>query len=313
MRITATETMEKGAGDQQRAAADTFVSRHLTWPGTIRLHRHALGWDILRAPVNVILSPVFLLTRLAAWLFRRMRLRGAADWLGRRQIILRTSVAARVEALVVTDLLRVPLPPHAAAPDREALSIAILAAPRYRDVFRRQGSPEAARALSDRIVAAIGDYAGTRSAISEFTTALFTLAVGAIAFQALTPGVISMAPGVAGALSHSAAIEGFPLGRTLGSAWYGVFPVGPEPWMVAATVLCLVMAGAVVAAFAGILADPVQARLGIHRRRLIRLMETLEAETGGRRDGPFVAREHLLVRVFDLWDAALSVLRVLRG
>lgn len=307
------EPIEKGADDQRIAAADAFVSRHLTWPGTIRLHRHALGLDILRAPVNVILSPVFLLTRIAAWIFRRMRLRRAADWLGRRQIILRTAVAARVEALVVTDLLGVPLPPHAAAPDREALSLAILAAPRHRALFRRQSSPEAARALSDRIVAAIGDYAGTRSAIAEFTTALFTLAVGAIAFRALTPGVISMAPGVAGALSHSAAIEGFPLGRTLGSAWYGVFPVGPEPWMVAATVLGLVMLGAVVAAFAGILADPVQARLGIHRRRLMRLMETLEAETGGRRDRPFVAREHLLVRIFDLWDAALSVLRVFRG
>jgi hypothetical protein len=71
--------------------------------------------------------------------------------------------------------------------------------------------------------------------------------------------------------------------------------------------------GSVIAAFAGIFADPLQARLGIHRRRLMRLFETLDAEMGGARDKPFAAQEHLLPRTFDLWDAALAVLRVFRG
>jgi len=74
-----------------------------------------------------------------------------------------------------------------------------------------------------------------------------------------------------------------------------------------------VLAGSVVAAFAGVIADPVQVRLGLHRRRLLRLIDTIEAEIAGRGDRPFVAREHYLARLFDLWDAALSVLRALRG
>ena len=36
--------------------------------------------------------------------------------------------------------------------------------------------------------------------------------------------------------------------------------------------------GAVMAAFAGILADPVQARLGLHQRRLERLIAAMAAE-----------------------------------
>ena len=58
-----------------------------------------------------------LLTRIAAYLFRRAGRRGLADWLSRRRILLRTAVARRVEMLIVTDLLDVPL--DTAAADRD--------------------------------------------------------------------------------------------------------------------------------------------------------------------------------------------------
>ncbi|MCF3973940.1 DUF6635 family protein [Paracoccus salsus] len=88
-----------GYFDSRRAMIDGFVARHFTWPGTLRLHGAALGWDILRAPVNVVLSPILVLTRIAAYLCRFTGWRGGADWLARRRILLRTSVARRVEAL----------------------------------------------------------------------------------------------------------------------------------------------------------------------------------------------------------------------
>ena len=95
--------------------------------------------------------------------------------------------------------------------------------------------------------------------------------------------------------------------------WYGVFPARTDPRLVAATVAGLVSLGALVTAFAGVLADPVQGWLGVHRRRLMRLIDTLEAELTGAGDRPFVAREHYVVRAFDLWDAALSFVRTFRG
>ncbi|MBD3765942.1 MAG: hypothetical protein IE927_14805 [Rhodobacterales bacterium] len=297
----------------RRAMVDGFVRRHMTWPGTLRLHGAALGADVLRAPVNVMLSPLLVLMRIGAWACGRLHVPRAAAWLGSRRLLLRTAVAARVEAAILTDLLEVPLPAAPALPDREDLVRAILAAPRLREMLRTRGSPDAAQATADRIVAALGEYTGTRSAMAEFTTALLTLAVGAVAFHALTPGVISLAPGIAGTISRSAAVAEFPLGQTLGGLWYDVFPVGPSPWLMAATVAGLVLAGSVVAAFAGVIADPVQVRLGMHRRRLLRLIDTIEAEIAGRGDRPFVAREHYAARLFDLWDAALSVLRALRG
>lgn len=291
---------------------EAFVRRHFTWPGTLRLHRAALGLDILRAPANVLLSPVLVLARLSGWACGRLGLRRVADWLLRRQLLLRTAVAAKVEAAIVAELLGVPLGGTAPC-DRAALARAILAAPRFHDAIRRRGSVDGARAMADRITAAIADYSGTRSAMAELTTAVFTLAAGAMAFRALTPGMISMAPGVAEAVSRTSAIADFPLGAALGGVWYGVFPAGPSPPLVAATVAGLVVLGSILAAFAGVLADPVQVRLGLHRRRLVRLLVTVEAEIEDRPARPFLAREHFVVRALDLWDGALSLLRVFRG
>lgn len=299
--------------NDRRPMVDGFVARHFTWPGTLRLHSVALGWDLLRAPVNVVLSPLLVLTRIAAWLCRRLGWRRGADWLIRRRVLLRTSVARRVEVLIVTDLLELPLDEGAAARDPHALSRAVLAAPQLREMIRTRSSAAEAEALGQRIAGALGEYAGTRSAVAEMTTAIGTLVVGALALRALTPGMISMAPGIADAVARANAIGAFPLGQTLGGVWYGAFGAGASPLMVAATVTALVMISSVVAAFAGVIADPVQSRLGIHRRRLRRLLDTLETEFVGRGDKPFVGREHFYARFLDLLDVAASAVRMFRS
>lgn len=101
-------------------------------------------------------------------------------------------------------------------------------------------------------------------------------------------------------IAQGRAIAAFPLGQTLGGMWYGVVPVDAAPWLVGATLAGLIMLGSVFAAFAGVLADPVQSWLGIHRRRLGRLLDTLEVDCLGRGDRPFDAREHVFARMLDL-------------
>lgn len=299
--------------DERRAMIDDFVARHFTWPGTFRLHAAAFGWDILRAPLNVVLSPILVLSRIVAYLCRRAGLRRAADWLGQRRILLRTEVARRVETLIATELLGLSRVTVAASRDPAGLARAVLAAPQLREMIRNRPSPAEAERVGRRIAGALGDYAGTRSAVAEMTVAFCALALGALLFRALTPGMLSMAPGVADAIARSSAVAAFPLGETFGHLWYGVFAADSPSWLVGATVAGLVMIGSMFAAFAGILADPVQSRLGIHRRRLERLLETIETELLGAEDKSFVAREHFYARILDLWDAVASALRVFRG
>lgn len=296
--------------DRCRAQVDGFVARHFSLRGTLRLHRAALGWDLLRAPLNILLALPFVAVRLLALVARGLRLRRVADWLAARRILLPTAVGQQVERLIATDLLGLPVPGQAAG--RDALTAAVLAAPQVRDLIRRRGDPAAAADLSGRVVQTLGDYAGTRSAVAEMTTALGTLGAGAVAFQALTPGMLSFAPALAAVMAHNAAIAAFPLGGLMGAAWYGVFPAEVPLWFSALALTGLLGLGAVLSAFAGILADPVQAAAGLHRRRLLRLIDAVEAEFTGLGPRGFAAREHYLARLVDLADAGLLAARSLR-
>jgi hypothetical protein len=298
--------------DECRARIVGFARRHFTWPGTFRLHRAAFGLDILRAPANAVLSPLLVATRLLSLLCGWLGLAPQSRWLAGRRILLRTAVSRQVEALAAAELLALELPTGDRA-DPEALTRAVLASPRLRELIRGRGSVEAAETTGRRIAAALGDYVGTRSAVAEMTTALGVLVVGAFVYRSLTPGLLSMAPGIASGLSWDAAVAGFPLGQGIGRLWYGVFPVGPAPGLVASVVVTLVMLGAVLAALAGTIADPVQVWLGVHRRRLTRLIGAIEAELGGDQDRPFGVREHYLSRLLDLWDVAVALIRGLRG
>ncbi|NVO28949.1 hypothetical protein HJ526_16075 [Donghicola sp. C2-DW-16] len=296
-----------------RSRIDAFVRRHFGVLGSVRLHRLAVGLDLLRAPANVFLSPLLVICRLLAWVLGKLGLRKAARWLGTRRLLMRTTVAARIEADILRDLLGIPLPEHAGGPSREALKQAILSAPHLRNSIGQRATPAAAEAMADRILGALAEYSGTRSAIAEFTTALVMLAVGALVFHSLTPGAISMAPGLAEQVARNSAIADFPLGAWAGGMWYGLFPSGPSHRLVTLTVIALMLAGTVVTTFAGLIADPIQSAMGMHQRRLTRLIDTIEAEIAELPERPFVAREHFLARVFDLWDAAMSLLKVFRG
>ena len=146
--------------------------------------------------------------------------------------------------------------------------------------------------------------------MAEITTSLFVLCTGALLFGAATPGMVSLAPMVSGYFSHSGAVSAFPLGSWLGGVWYGIFPVSLPVWFVVLTGVGLAMIGAVVATFAGIIADPVQAAFGVHRRRLLRLLDAI-ARAEGKPAG--VAPEHILARLADLTDAGISLLRYFRS
>src|SRR6202012_2549532 len=40
----------------RRERIEPFVTAHFSLPGTLRLHRAALGWDIARAPLNLVMA-----------------------------------------------------------------------------------------------------------------------------------------------------------------------------------------------------------------------------------------------------------------
>ncbi|MFC3568122.1 DUF6635 family protein [Paracoccus simplex] len=256
-----------------------FVRARYGLRGTLALHRHALGPDLLRAPVNVMLSPLFLLVRLVAPLLRRIGLVRAGDWLARRQIFLTSDVAQRIEADLagfIGDLAEQDLAP---------------------------------RAPPETVARAVSDYAETRNAVSEITTSLLVLLSGLLLFHRATPGVISLAGPIAQLRAQTQAVEDFALGSWAGRMWYGAFPRELSTVEVVLTGVVLAMLASVLTTFAGLVADPVQTMTGTHRRRIMRLLQRLDRAG----TAPALEREHLLARLGDLSDAAISLWRSFRG
>lgn len=301
----------------RRAHLGPFIDRHFGFRGSARLHRRAFGWDVLRAPANLALVPPQLGLYLAGMIAGRLGARRAGHWMATRKVLMRTDVDREIEWLLWTEFLELPYADGDRMSTRDALAEAMLSDPHLVAAIA-EPLAEIARHAGDsgiraRIEETVAAYTGTRAAAADITGMLVNLGAGYLAAQQITPSVWTLGPVLAAAMAQKAAVAGFPLGAGLGGAWYGLFPAVAGPWAVASTTLGLAAAGAVVAAFAGVVADPAQRALGIHRRRLDRMLRTIERNMRGHGPAAFAPRDHYVARLIDLVDLIRAAHMVARG
>ena len=125
----------------------------------------------------------------------------------------------------------------------------------------------------------------------------------------LTPGAILLGPALANVMAQQAALASFPLGATLGGLWYAAFPAAAPPSLIAGVTGSLMAASAVTAAFSGILTDAIQRRLGLHQRRIRRLVDVFEQQFNGDSEVGFVVRDQYVARLVSLLELLLSAYR----
>lgn len=309
--------------DERRRRIAPFVAETYGWKGALGLHRRAFGWDLARGPANVALALPYAATRVAAAGARGLGRHETARWLAGRKLFFTTDVAREVEWRVFSRFLELPYAeaeaglPQGADPRRfrrDALAEAILSDPEIDaalhallvPVGQRAQDPAFRRWLTD----SMAHYTGSRTAAVDVTNALVSAGVGALAFKQWTPGVVTLGPMLAQAVAQKMAIMSFPLGAGLGGVWYGAFPVATPAMATAAATGGLVAFGALAAAFAGVVADPVQRHLGLHQRRLHRLVDAMERELLDGEDAHFALRDHYVARVFDLMDMVTAASRL---
>jgi hypothetical protein len=302
---------------ERRARVQGFVDANFSLIGSLRLHREALGADLLRAPANLALVPPFLVMQLGAAGLDGLGARRAARWLRSRRLFLTTDVARELTFRLHRDLLELPYEDGVRRTERDALAEAILDDQRLalplaaiRERLRQQREePEA----GERLRTMLETYAGARTAAADLFNNALLASTGAALFQKLTPGAFSLGPVLAGAIAHQAAVASFPLGAGLGSLWYAWFPAAPSAALLLGTTGGLMLLTAVTAGFAGVISDPVQRALGLHARRLERLIDALGRELQGDSDVAFQLRDHYVARIFDLLDLGRAAARALAG
>jgi hypothetical protein len=295
----------------RRARVDAFADRHFGFAGTLQLHRRTIGWDLLRIPANLYLAPVALGVAVAARIAARLGFGRAAAWLAGCRPIFDTAMAREVRWLVTTELLQLPCIQPGRSRMHDGLAETILADP---GVAGRLGALDVIPAEArQQIAAAIAGYTETRAATAEIAAGCFTAGLGALWVKQVTPGMMTLGSVVAGMLAQQAAIAAFPLGAWLGAWWYGMYPAEPGTGLVVATTGALAVLGSVIAAFSGIVTDPIQRRLGVHRRRLLRLIDALERTLCDDAAGSFPLRDHYVARLLDLLDLTATLLRAVRA
>ena len=216
-----------------RDRIDFFVERNFSVTGAARLHTRAVGWDLLKAPANVVLSVPQIELKIGAAAARKV---GAArrplDALSNRRLFLETAVASELRWRRMTDLLRLPFTDGDRVSTEDALAEAILTHPGLGDpggggyehcrARVRSRVPIPARGCADGIHR---DPCGRRrdhhrpvcprhrrNRVSEGDT-----------------GGDRVGPVIAGSLAQGAAITSFPAGSAAGGIWYGLFPVQAAP------------------------------------------------------------------------------------
>ncbi|MBM3487247.1 MAG: hypothetical protein FJX67_11555 [Alphaproteobacteria bacterium] len=300
----------------RHARVDAFVDRTFSFRGALRLHKAAIGWDLLRAPANVALAAPSLALRLATTASRRAQWEEATRFLSGQRLFFTTDVGRELEWRLVVDLLELPYVQPRRRSEHDALAVLILDDPVIRPAIVETMAAIRSRAADpgfrDWLADSLAQYAATRIAAADLATSLVATATGGVAFQSLTPGLVSLAPLVARALAQKIVATSVPLGAGVVGFWSaGATKTG-------AATLALGMTGGMMAvatvlvAFAGVVTDPIQRRLGVHDARLHRLIDCLAAALRGEDGAQFVVRDVYVARVLDLIDV-LRAARTLAG
>jgi hypothetical protein len=260
-----------------------FVSDHYAWPGAWQLNRKAWGWDLAIAPLNFILGfPNFLL-RLCSLIVEWIGLQRTAAWLRHLHLGLPTKVQQHLA---------------------RQLHISLLDLPECAD---------SSNAPTRRLIATLAQqpaqlYIQTRNIAADITAGTIAAILGLIFFSQFTPGSISASSLLAKQLAKQQAIADFLLGESLGELYYSLFPVSPSLSLVVFSLLATMSIIAVVAAFSGMIHDPIQTATGIHQRRLNQLLNAIEASAKDTPDKGYRPKDTFVGRIYDLIDWIKGIL-----
>lgn len=274
---------------------DDFVSHHYSFRGALKLHGHAVGWDLIRVPINIIWSvanvALALIGALAGW----VGLNRLKAWIKQCPPGLETDMDRQISWLIITELLQLPYEDRGRRHENDALMEEVIKDPSLQLLLDKKleafVSPSMQPDFENKLKAKLREYSATRIGSADLSGNAVLLITSKIATGQAAFGTLGAGTAASAAIAKSVAVSKFWLGSTIGSYYYAYVPVAASLRLLIAVTAFIAVILAFVSTFIGVLTDPLQAKLGIHRRRLLKLIAAIDEDLQGKGESNFELRE----------------------
>ncbi len=251
-------------------------------------------------PTNLVWAPLYLLIRLIGLLFLKLKYPVLANALSKTPCGFETKVQRQTKACVYTELLGSPCHPDTCELHRFVLEA----------LANTQNLPPKAikdGAQTDKLGGIVNQtlsqYSITRTASADITNTLLSTAAGALTFKQFTPGGLGLGIVLASVYARYTATSDFIFGDTLGGFYYAVFPPEPSVQVIVIATFCILGFLSIIASFSGLLTDPIQYCLGLHQRRLKKLIQHIKEDFKTQSRASFHPKDQYLARIMEVFDA----------
>lgn len=301
----------------RKVKVPTFVAEHFSLKGALKLHKKALGKDLYKGPLNILWSVPSIMFRVTASAFKKLGGKKVSEQLDKLPKGFQTDVQKEVSWLIYNELLEIPYAQEHRISNKDALLSEILSdealsecvAQLLSKIHDQSKDPAYREALEKNLE----EYATSRTAASELAGNILTLSAGYTAFHKAIPGTFAAGSATAAVIAQHFAITNFWLGTTMGSLYYGVVPVTASTGLLIATTGSLMAALAIITTFTGIITDPLQAKLGIHQKRLLTFIDAFKAELlGTTEQSQYKIKDQYIARIFDILDLLKTASQVIK-
>jgi hypothetical protein len=300
----------KAYSDSRRRNITPFIAEHFSFKGALGLNKCAFGKDLLRAPANLAWAPFYFAAKLGGGVAKKVGMQTVSEKLKKVKPGFRTDVEKKVEWLMYSEFLELPFVEGERVCDKNALLTFILAEDRMISLFEEKLLPFATIGTDskerEKLEEKLSTYVDNRKDVAELTTAIMGISAGLAAHKGLNMGAIGLGQ-TAAAIAQHLAISNFFLGQTLGGLYFSVFPTAASMGLIVGATGGIAAAMGIVSAFAGVIADPVQKSLGLHHKKLRKLVDAVENQLLGKSKESYVLREGLVARLLDFIDILANV------
>jgi uncharacterized protein DUF6635 len=290
-----------------------FVDTHFSFKGALKIHRKALGKDLYRAPLNILWLIPLTATKASAMLCKKIGASKLAEKMNRIPAGMETDVQKEINWLIFTELIELPYRQESRKSTKDALLETILQDPNIATVIAGYldeiGKKSTAPDFRQTLERNLQEYATSRTAAADLAGSIITLSTTYLTLHKALPGALTSGSAAAATIAEHTAISNFWLGTTLGKWYYSLFSVSASTGLVISATASIIAGLALLTTFTGIITDPLQAKLGLHQKKLYKFLDALHDELLGLNHSEYKIKDQYIGRVIDIIDLLIAALR----